>query len=69
MKELEEKIRFGGDGRRTGVVSAWLFVEFTEGLNPKVFVATAFFFHQTNLAAFNSFCDSDKEAHCRAFLC
>lgn len=44
MKELEEKIRLGEMGGRSGeLFSAWLFVEFTEGLNPTVFVGIAFF--------------------------
>lgn len=54
-----------------GVVSAvCLFAEFTEGLNPHSVCGHCFFFlHRTNLAAFNSFCNGDKEAQRRAILC
>lgn len=44
MKELEEKIGFGDLADVEVVVSAWLFEEFTKGLNPTVFVGIAFFF-------------------------
>lgn len=69
MKELEEKIVLGDLADVQALVSAWLFAEFTEGLNPTVFVGISFFFQRTNLAATNSFCNSDKEAAASLHFC
>lgn len=72
MEELEEKIRLVEMVDVAGglFLLVCLFAEFTEGLNPHSVCGHCFFFfpHPTNLAAFNSFCNGDKEARRRAIL-